>query len=310
MANLDDLLEKTSRTFALAIPLLPEPTRREVSVAYLLFRIADTFEDAERWTPAVRRKALAEFGDLLVAPDAEAASRLAREWTSLPPCAQAGYLELLQETPAVLEDFLALSSPARDLVRAHVRRSAEGMSAFVSRMTPDGDLRLADLAELRAYCYAVAGIVGEMLTELFLLGRDVLRSIAPFLRDRAASFGEGLQLVNILKDSATDLRQGRRYLPLSADRGEVFALARGDLRAAEEYVLGLQRQHAPRGLVGFTALPVELAWASLVRIEKFGPGSKVTRPEVFLIARRVARALDRDAPAVGTSLNPVSLEKE
>ena len=42
-ADIDRLLVRTSRTFALAIPLLPEPLRREVGVAYLLFRIADTF---------------------------------------------------------------------------------------------------------------------------------------------------------------------------------------------------------------------------------------------------------------------------
>ena len=39
---LDDLLEKTSRTFALAIPLLPTPAREAVGLAYLLFRVADT----------------------------------------------------------------------------------------------------------------------------------------------------------------------------------------------------------------------------------------------------------------------------
>ena len=54
MADLDDLLEKTSRTFALSIPVLPEPTRREVMIAYLLFRIADTFEDAAHWQPEAR----------------------------------------------------------------------------------------------------------------------------------------------------------------------------------------------------------------------------------------------------------------
>ena len=43
---MDHLLEKTSRTFALTVPLLPEPTRCEVTVAYLLFRVADTLEDA------------------------------------------------------------------------------------------------------------------------------------------------------------------------------------------------------------------------------------------------------------------------
>ncbi len=35
MTDLADLLEKTSRTFALSIPVLPEPTRREVMIASL-----------------------------------------------------------------------------------------------------------------------------------------------------------------------------------------------------------------------------------------------------------------------------------
>ena len=58
---LDALLEKTSRTFALSIPRLPEPTRREVTVAYLLFRIADTLEDATLWDGSRRRDELARF---------------------------------------------------------------------------------------------------------------------------------------------------------------------------------------------------------------------------------------------------------
>ena len=37
------LLQKTSRTFALTIPMLPQPLRTEIGVAYLLFRIIDTF---------------------------------------------------------------------------------------------------------------------------------------------------------------------------------------------------------------------------------------------------------------------------
>ena len=44
--ELQALLGETSRTFALAIPRLPEPRMTEVTVAYLLFRIADTFKDA------------------------------------------------------------------------------------------------------------------------------------------------------------------------------------------------------------------------------------------------------------------------
>jgi farnesyl-diphosphate farnesyltransferase len=298
MANLDDLLEKTSRTFALSIPLLPEPTRREVSVAYLLFRIADTFEDAELWSPAERRKALADFAGLLPEADPAAAELLAARWAQAPPCGHEGYLELLRETPSVLRDFASLGEPAKALVCAHIGRSADGMAGFVSRMSPSGDLTLVDLADLRRYCYAVAGIVGEMLTELFFLGRDFGGPVEAFLRERASFFGEGLQLVNILKDSSSDVSKGRRYLPPGVERSEAFALARSDLGRASEYVLALQKSGAQRGLVGFTALPVELAWASLDRIEKFGAGSKVSRPEVFLITKRLERALDRNEPAI------------
>ena len=39
--DLEQLLVATSRTFALAIPLLPEPIRLQVGIAYLLFRIAE-----------------------------------------------------------------------------------------------------------------------------------------------------------------------------------------------------------------------------------------------------------------------------
>ena len=78
---------------------------------------------------------------------------------------------------------------------------------------------------------------------------------------------------------------------------EVFALARHDLGVAGEYIRALQSAQAPRGLIEFTALPVQLAWAALERVEKHGPGSKVSRPEVFLITQRLKRALDRNEPA-------------
>jgi hypothetical protein len=69
MQRIDELLEKTSRTFALSIPLLPQPTRRQLGVAYLLFRIADTFEDAVDWPNDRRIAALREFEDLLKIPE-------------------------------------------------------------------------------------------------------------------------------------------------------------------------------------------------------------------------------------------------
>ena len=67
-ALMDELLSKTSRTFALAIPMLPEPTRREVSIAYLLLRVADTLEDGVLWAPALRVEELRRYSTFLRAP--------------------------------------------------------------------------------------------------------------------------------------------------------------------------------------------------------------------------------------------------
>ena len=303
MTRLEELLEKTSRTFALSIPVLPEPTRRQVMIGYLLFRIADTFEDAAHWPPGRRVKALREFQGLLSGYSPGEAARLAALWTAANPSPNPGYRELIAEVPRVLEAFFALDESAVSSLRAHVIRSAEGMAGFVER-SRDGVLALADTAALREYCYAVAGIVGEMLTDLFLLGRETLAAIAPYLRERAAAFGEALQLVNIVKDAATDVAEGRSFLPRSVARPEIFALARGDLGVAREYTLALQRAGAPRGLVEFCALPAELAWATLERVETRGPGSKVSRLEVFAIKQRVDRALDRGEPAVGAHAEP------
>ena len=296
MADLADLLEKTSRTFALSIPVLPEPTRREVMIAYLLFRIADTFEDAAHWEPDARIAALAEFSGLLREYSRERAETLSREWVAKRVAHHAGYQELMAEVPFVLDAFFALSPGAIAPIRHHVIRSADGMASIVAR-TRDGALTLHSVRELQDYCYIVAGIVGEMLSELFLLDRPVLSPIASRLRERAATFGEALQLVNILKDSAVDAEEGRRYLPAEVPKTEVFALARKDLGVAGEYIRALQSVSAPRGLIEFTALPVQLAWAALERVEKHGPGSKVSRPEVFLITQRLKRALDRNEPA-------------
>ncbi len=292
MADLEDLLLRTSRTFALSIPRLPEPTRSEVTVAYLLFRIADTFEDAAPWPRERRLQALEELSGLLEEPAGAGASAAARRcaeaWTAgEPPSAHEGYLDLLAATPAVMDSYRALADGARREVAAHALRTARGMAEFVRRHDARGALELADLGDLQRYCYVVAGIVGEMLTELFLLSTPDLQAMAGPLRERAARFGEALQLVNILKDSAADEREGRSYLPGSVPRERVFGLARDDLEIAGEYVRLLQRGGAPRGAVAFTALPVELAWRTLDRVEEKGPGSKLRRDEVGAVVAQV-----------------------
>lgn len=289
---LDHLLTESSRTFALTIPLLPEPTRCEVTVAYLLFRVADTLEDSNRWPRERKLAELADLAEFLRSPTPGRARELARRWAETPPVEHDGYLELLERLPEVMEVVGRLDPAARESITLHTLRTIEGMASFVARER-EGVLRLTDLQDLKDYCYAVAGIVGEMLTELFLLNRENLDEVAESLRKDATSFGEALQLVNILKDTDGDRREGRNFLPDGVERTEVFALARLDLECAGRYCSTLERADAPRGLVAFTALPTMLAAATLERVEEQGAGSKLTRPEVGEIVERLETALDR-----------------
>jgi farnesyl-diphosphate farnesyltransferase len=289
---LDHLLQRCSRTFALTIPLLNEPTRCEVTVAYLLFRVADIFEDATAWPREKKSAQLKRLAGFLEDPSARGAQSLASEWRSQPPLPFPSYLELLGEFPAVMHAAQSLSPRAWSLIATHTCRTCRGMSSFVER-EQEGNLRLKDLNDLQRYCYAVAGIVGEMLTELFLLSSDSLQPIAESLRQEAAAFGEGLQLVNILKDRATDAGEGRYFLPEPLHLAEVFALARRDLMRAAGYSAALEGAGSDRGIVAFTALPVLLARATLDRVEKLGPGAKVSRDEVSALVGLLHRALER-----------------
>jgi len=294
MANLDDLLLKTSRTFALSIPMLPEPTRRHVSIAYLLFRVADTFEDDSLWPRARRLAALDELARLLRTRGGEQAA--AARWLTDTPVSHTGYVELLHESPAVMEAYWSVPSPARAVLRRELMRTVSGMAGFVRRGDAAGNLRLASLRELRDYCYVVAGIVGEMLTELFLLDAEALAPFASRLRRRSRFFGEALQLVNILKDASSDATDGRVYLPAGVDRARVFALARRDLDLAASYVGTLQLAGAPDGFVAFTGSPAVLARASLDRIESTAPGVKLTRAEVGVLMERMFENLAAGRP--------------
>jgi farnesyl-diphosphate farnesyltransferase len=296
MAVADDLLIKTSRTFGLAIPLLPEPTRSEVKIAYLLFRIIDTFEDSTQWMPGRRAAGLRDFVGFMEEPPGKAARLLAEQCVQDPPVDNQDYLELLAKIPLVLEEFQRLSPEARHHIASHVARTADGMTDFTTRINGSGTLQLATLRDLREYCYTVAGIVGEMLTELYVLGRPALAGIGDELRQWAPSFGEGLQLVNILKDAGPDAAEGRVYLPRAVDVEEVFTLAHGDLQVAAAYTDLLRVAGAPRGLVAFNALIMRLAVSTLDVLRTQGLGAKLTRLQVAAIMAQVAHGLDSGQP--------------
>lgn len=281
--ELATLLERTSRTFALTIPLLHEPLATDVGLAYLLFRIADTLEDATLWDRDARIATLDSFGEWLIGEEDE------RAWldhvASSPPTKDEGCLELLSRAEGVRASVAQRGSELALAITMDVVRTSAKMGEFVARQTEKGGLVLRDVEDLRAYCYAVAGIVGELLTEMFLLRHPELEPERGALMDLAPAFGEGLQLVNILKDASSDALEGRSYLPLGVERSVIVALARQDLARANDYVNLLRFAGAPRDVQMFCDLPVRLADATLDRLD--AGVAKLTREEVMAIFAKV-----------------------
>ena len=290
-----DLLQTTSRTFAVAIPMLPEPTRHSVTLAYLLMRVVDTFEDAATWPKARKVAALATIGEVLRRPArqwARGGSQVARLADRSPPSTHAGYLELLATARELFERCAQLPERPRAVVARAAITMAEGMGRFIERSDAQGRLQLRSRAELHEYCYVAAGLVGELLTELFLHDVPSLGPAAATLHATMIPFGEGLQLVNIVKDVDDDANEGRVFLPPTMSRAHAIELARADLRQAARYVLALEEHHAPPGALAFTGLSLVLATRTLDALAR--GQKKLSRAEVAAATAELSQALEAE----------------
>ena len=282
-------LDRTSRTFALCIPMLPQSLHRQVGIAYLLFRVADTIEDSV----TLDKKAKVGFLDSLCQALELAEmgrSSWAIETLRLGQCDvtdQHNDAELFRSVARVIASALTEERSIRGTILSHVRKSAYGMRNYVVSGSVRGNVQLKSWTELRGYCYCVAGIVGEMLTELFLKDQPSLREIRSTLKPQASSFGEALQLVNILKDSEQDRKGGRRFIPEGVPRDSVQLKAVESLEIAQQYTEALASHGADKGIVQFTQFPVMLASLTLDLIKLEGPGAKVGREHIIRILEEV-----------------------
>src|SRR2546428_12729145 len=75
---------------------------------------------------------------------------------------------------------------------------------------------LRALDDLDEYPYDAAGCVGEFWTRLMCAHRAALRAWdVEAMASVGIRFGKGLQLTNVLRDLASDLRRGRCYIPIA-----------------------------------------------------------------------------------------------
>jgi farnesyl-diphosphate farnesyltransferase len=125
--------------------------------------------------------------------------------------------DLIHRLPECLAGYGSLAAADRERVRRLLGTIVEGMAGDLARFPGEDEGALAALetrAELDRYTYQVAGCVGEFWTDVHAAHRPRLRRWdLPRMRALGVRFGKGLQLTNVLRDVAHDLRQGRCYLP-------------------------------------------------------------------------------------------------
>lgn len=328
-------LDRVSRTFALNIKVLPRPLRDQVLHAYLYCRMADTIED-DAALPAAEKSALLQAFAALFDPDLPAPLHDARA-RAFPPLLPAAWRDstdwekiLLARAPVVLAAFPRYPENTRRALAACVREMCAGMAGFALRQESlagetgeggRGDSLIATVADLDRYCWFVAGTVGVMLCELFIDHARIGDERAARLRARAVSFGNGLQLVNILKDLADDGERGVSWLPgdllaaeglTASDFGRpdappaarararrvhaaLFAKTLGHLEEALDYTLAIPRVgRGARRLRLFCLWPLLMAAETLALLAENagalagGARLKITRGRVARIVRNTS----------------------
>jgi 4,4'-diapophytoene synthase len=302
------ILPHVSRTFALTIPQLPPRLRTAVSNAYLLCRIADTVEDEPALSAAETQVFLQRF--TAVVHGTEEAAPLARE---LAGRLSDRTLPAERELVGNMERVIRVTADLGE--RAAIRRCVElmcyGMPRFRLTATLSG---LAHSRDLDSYCYYVAGVVGEMLTELFCSYSPAVATERAALHELSASFAQGLQMTNILKDFWEDRSRGACWLPqdvfarhgvelaqLSPERAdagfhagvrELIGVANGHLHNALAYALLIPAEES--GIRRFCLWAIGLAVLTLRKIAanpQFTSGGQVKVSHSAVFATRMSTDL-------------------
>jgi len=309
-------LEGVSRTFAIAIPQLPPVLRDTVGNAYLLCRIADTIED-DPDLGATDKRRLACGLVAVVAGTAEAGS-WARELTdALSPRTAAAERDLVANLPRVVRHAHTRTRGTRSTVLRCLETMTAGMSLFQGSSSATG---LPGIADVDRYCYHVAGVVGEMLTELFAEHAPAIARRRTEMLPLAVSFGAGLQMTNILKDVWHDRERGACWLPrelfarhgvdlgslgrepcdsrFGAALAEMVGIAHGHLRDGLRYTLMIPA--GERGVRRFCLYALGLALLTLRLIHRHpdfrtGATVRISRASVraVIAASRAASGHDR-----------------
>ena len=296
------ILRSVSRSFYLSLRILPGPLRDPLSLAYLLARATDTLADTPEPPVQLRIEALQNLAWAIQGTGPREAATSIRD-SFAPLQGNEAERSLIEALPPILEWLELLEESDRREVRDVLEKINRGQMLDLERFgAGDGVQSLPAAAALDEYTYLVAGCVGEFWTRIcFAHVSNFCDRHEPAMLALGVQYGKGLQLINILRDAGSDLREGRCYLP--ADELDLLGLAPDQILTEPgraEPVMQHWREKAERDLAAgleyacaihswrirlATVLPALIGARTLSLLRAAGPEVfahkvKVTRAEV------------------------------
>lgn len=268
-------LERVSRSFALCIPFIDGQLRLSVSLCYLLCRLLDTVEDALWEKEENQEKSFTDFDHFICSlPKEEEVKKWAESFPSTIPSSEK---QLLADAFLIFSDLHAQDPITYKKIKKSVLNMSSGMRFFAHKPA------LKSLKEVNGYCFFVAGLVGELLTDLLDLNQEAL-----YLD--SYHFGLFLQKINLLKDQKDDAKEGRFWIH---SREEVYSSLRENAAGAIAYLLKLPSYLRGYRLfcafslfLGLTALPwIERSWV-LNAVEK------ISRMQTLQLMKKLEAIID------------------
>lgn len=299
-----DILRGVSRSFYLSLAVLPGPLRRPIGLAYLFARAADTIADTALIPRERRLEHLEALRAELRAPDPARLDGLRA--AVIGPQRLPEERLLLERLPECFGLYRALPPGDRTRLQVVLLTITRGMILDLTIFPGEDEGRVEALgtrADLDRYTYLIAGSVGEFWTEMHLAHRRSLaRWNSQLMKARGIRFGQGLQLTNILRDLARDLRIGRCYLP----REELDALGLKPEDLLDPAAIGRARPLIV-DLIGLTLAHYREGWAYTLAIPRREPRMRLACAWPLLIGlrtlARVARASNLLDPGVTVKIS-------
>lgn len=212
---LSHILPRVSRSFYLSLRVLPQRVRPTIGLAYLFCRAADTIADTALLPRAQRRTYLDQYRALFSASAISVPDLFQQQLSAQQQ--NPAERELLVRLPECVRLLAELPLSDQQHIRHLVLTLTQGMQLDLTAFPGEHEGRVQALEtrhDLDQYTYFVAGCVGEFWTRVTMTHVPALsRWEASLMESRGIRFGKGLQLTNILRDIAQDLRIGRCYLP-------------------------------------------------------------------------------------------------